>query len=156
MRLFALWRGIMKRAVLVALGTVTFISGAAAINIGASATPEVSLTRAQYDAALEEIAATRPLVQARCDEEAGTGTELCRAQAEADEMLRSAEIEARFRRDQASARGAQFARIEARYQVERTKCAAMGGNNRDRCLVAAHATRGRALLEIAAPYQERS
>ena len=146
----------MQRVILVALGTVTFISGAAAINIGANAASGESLTRAQYVAALEEIVANRPLVQARCDEEAGTGKELCRMQAEADEMLRAAEIEARFRRDQASARGAHSARIEARYQVDRTKCAMLGGNNRDRCLVAAHATRGRALLEIAAPYQQRS
>jgi hypothetical protein len=146
----------MQRAILVALGAVTFISGAAAINIGAIATSAESLTRAQHDAALEEIAATRPLVQARCDEDVGTGRELCRAQAEADEMLRAAQIEASFRRDQASARGAQFARVEARYQVERTKCATLGGNHRDRCLVAAHATRGRALLEMAAPYQERT
>lgn len=146
----------MQRVILVALGTVTFISGAAAINIGAIATTDESLTRAQYDAVLGEIAAARPLAQARCDEEAGAGKELCRAQAEADEMLRAAEIEARFRRDQASARGAQFVRVEARYQVERTRCATLGGNNRDRCLVAAHATRGRALMEIAASYQQRS
>lgn len=145
----------MQRVILVALGAVTFISGAAAISIGDTVTREETLTRAQYDAALEEIAATRPLLQARCDDEAGNGKELCRARAEADEMLRAAEIEARFRRDQASARGAQFARIEARYQVERTKCATLGGSNRDRCLVGAHATRGRALLEIAAPYQQR-
>ena len=146
----------MRRAILVAFGTVTFISGAAAINIGAAGTPKQSFTRAEYEAALEEIASARPLVQARCDETAGTGKELCRVQAEADELVRVAEIEASFKRDQASARGAQRARVEGRYHVERTKCAALGGNKRDRCLVGAHALRGRALLEIAGPYQERS
>ena len=55
-----------------------------------------------------------------------------------------------------SARNAQRARIEARYTLDRAGCAALGGIKRDRCLIAAHATRGRALLEAAAPYETRS
>jgi hypothetical protein len=55
-----------------------------------------------------------------------------------------------------SARTAQRARIEERYLAERAACAPLGGLKRDRCLIAAHATRGRALLEAAAPYETRS
>ena len=55
-----------------------------------------------------------------------------------------------------SARGAQRARIDARYTVERAACASLGGIRRDRCLIIAHAARGRALLEAAAPYETRS
>ena len=40
--------------------------------------------------------------------------------------------------------------------AERARCEALGGFNKDRCLIAAHAARGRALLEAAAPYQDRS
>ena len=48
------------------------------------------------------------------------------------------------------------ARIEARYEADRAKCAALPGAQKDACLIAAHAVRGRSLLEAAAPYERRS
>ncbi len=144
----------MRRAVLVALGTGAVIASAAALGIGVALAPQARpLARAQYDAALAEIEAARAALVAHCDEAAASARELCRARAEAAETVRVADLEASFRRTQESARNAQRARIDARYQVERTECAALGGLKRDRCLVAAHATRGRALLEAAAPYE---
>ena len=99
----------MRRAVLVALGTATIITSAAALGIGGA---QASQARASNMA----------------------------------EVFRALD----------SARNAQRARIEARYTSERSACAALGGVKRDRCLIAAHATRGRALLEAAAPYETRS
>jgi hypothetical protein len=58
-------------------------------------------------------------------------------------------------RTEASARSAQRARIEERYQAERAQCEALNGVRHDRCLINAHVHRGRALLEAAAPYQSR-
>ena len=52
-----------------------------------------------------------------------------------------------------SAREAQRARIDARYQADRARCDTLGGFKRDKCLIQAHAARGRALLEAAAPYE---
>ena len=52
-------------------------------------------------------------------------------------------------------RASQRARIEARYQAERAQCAALGGVKRDTCMVQVHATRGRAMLDAAAPYEVR-
>ena len=60
-----------------------------------------------------------------------------------------------MRQAELSARDAQRTLIEERYQAERAQCDALGGTRRDRCLIAAHAHRGRALLEAAAPYQTR-
>ena len=54
-----------------------------------------------------------------------------------------------------SARANQRARIEERYSAERERCAGLGGYRRDKCYVQAHATRGRALLEAASPYESR-
>jgi len=56
---------------------------------------------------------------------------------------------------EASARAAQRGRIDERYRTERAQCDAMSGARHDRCLIAAHAHRGHALLEDAAPYQAR-
>jgi len=60
-----------------------------------------------------------------------------------------------MKRAEASARDAQRARIEQHYQAERALCDAVSGLRHDRCLIAAHAHRGHALLEAAAPYQSR-
>ena len=144
----------MKRTILVALGTGTVIASAAALGIGVAAKPDAqSPTRAQYEAALTRIEAAREERVAHCDAAAGNAKELCRARAEAMEIIGIADIEASFRRTRESARNAQRARIEARYQLERAACGALGGIKRDRCLISAHATRGRALLEAAAPYE---
>jgi len=51
------------------------------------------------------------------------------------------------------ARAQQRAQVEARYLDVRSRCEALGGNRRDSCFIDAHAVRGRALLEIQAPYE---
>ncbi len=55
-----------------------------------------------------------------------------------------------------SARRAQRDGIDTRYLADRAKCDALGGLRKDRCLIDAHARKGRALLEAAAPYSTRS
>ena len=146
----------MNRAILVALGTGTVITSAAAIGIGAAfAPPTQGLTQPQYEAALRTIGEWREALVARCESLGGFERELCRTEAAADEMVRVADVESGYRGTQQAARAAQRARIEARYQVERTRCDAVKGFKRDKCLISAHAARGRALLEAAAPYEAR-
>ena len=55
-----------------------------------------------------------------------------------------------------AAREAQRSGIEARYQSDRSACEALHGAPRDRCFIDAHARKGRALLEAAAPYATRA
>ena len=52
-----------------------------------------------------------------------------------------------------SARESQRARIESRYQSDRARCDSLSGFKRDKCLIQAHAAKGRAMLEAAAPYE---
>jgi hypothetical protein len=54
-----------------------------------------------------------------------------------------------------SAREEQRSRIQSRYAAERESCAQLRGYQREKCVVKAHANRGRALLEAAAPYENR-
>ena len=58
-------------------------------------------------------------------------------------------------RAHSTAREQQRSRINARYESEREACAALRGYQREKCLVKAHANKGRALLEAAAPYESR-
>jgi hypothetical protein len=149
--------GTMKRAICVALGTAAIVSSAAALSIGA-ATPgdEWSIGDVEYVGALRALEAQRQALGARCEAlAAGQERELCRAEAAAYDMVRAADLEARFRRTELAQRAAQRARIDARYHVDRARCGAYSGFKRDRCLVQAHATKGRALLEAAGPYEVR-
>jgi hypothetical protein len=86
---------------------------------------------------------------------AGFEREFCRIETDSDRAVRQADAEAAYRRTQHTARVAQRARIDARYQIERAKCGALGGFKRDKCLVQVHATRGRDMLAAAAPYEAR-
>ena len=61
----------------------------------------------------------------------------------------------RVARTREAARAEQRERIEQRYLAERGRCASLGGFQRDKCLVKAHANKGRAMLEAAAPYEVR-
>jgi hypothetical protein len=148
----------MKRATLVALGTGAIIGSAAAISIGSS-DPQGgtrNLTRSQYESSLARIAALRSDAHTRCDAAAPAERELCHTQASADEMVRVADVEERYQRTDRAAREAQRIRIDAQYQVARARCQALGGFQKDKCLIQAHAARGRALLQAHAPYESRN
>ncbi|HEX4762712.1 MAG TPA: hypothetical protein VFU92_00175 [Usitatibacter sp.] len=145
----------MNRAILVALGTGAIISSAAAFTAGGVGDEGPAITQQQYGARLRAIASERGAHEARCDGVAGFERELCRIEAAANESVHMAEAEAAFRRTQQSARAALRARIDARYQMDRAKCGALGGFKRDKCLVQVHATRGRAMLAAAQPYEVR-
>jgi hypothetical protein len=102
----------MTRAILVALGTGTIITSAAAIGIGAAReTPPQALPHPQS-------------------------------------VAEAARVEQ-------AAREVQRARIEARYELAKARCAPLRGYDHDQCLIGAHAARGRALLESQDPYVVR-
>jgi hypothetical protein len=143
----------MERAILVALGTGAIITSAAAIGIGSGVSTPETMTKSEYEAALRGIELIRSEILAACEVESGFAKDICRAEVSADEIVRVADIEKRFRRTHDAAREAQRARIDAKYQVARAKCQAIGGFKRDRCLISAHASRGRALFEAQAPYE---
>lgn len=146
----------MRRAMLVALGTGAVISSAAALSISAAGgESSQSLAREEYETALQAIETARAPLLARCEALAGHEREYCRAEVAAAEHIRIADIESAYQRTERSARAAQKARIDARYQLDRARCAPLRGFKRDRCLVQAHAAKGRSMLEAAAPYQVR-
>ena len=146
----------MKRAILVALGTGALISSAAAIGIGMTgAERSARMTRADYQYGLEAAREVRVAALARCGELPAAQRETCRAAAEAQAAVSAADLEAEFHRTRETARHAQKVRIDSRYQVRRAHCQSLGGFKRDKCLVSAHAERGRALLDVAAPYAVR-
>jgi hypothetical protein len=143
----------MKRVILAALAAGTVITSA--LSLGAAARSEAQASdHGHYVAALNGIEAAHALLLARCDR--AVDKEMCRAQAEGGEAIRVADIEASYRRTREATRNAQRARIEGRYLLARASCMALGGSKRDQCQINAHALRGRAMLEAAAPYETAS
>lgn len=146
----------MRRAIFVALGTGSIISGAAALGIDAhGGMPTQPLTQREYRAALESIVARAAQASAACERAPAADREYCRVRAEAEQAWREAELQVALRRDRESARNAQRARIEARYHAERAQCAPLTGPRKDSCLIGVHARKGRAMLEAAGPYENR-
>lgn len=146
----------MRRAILMALGIATVVSSAAAIGISAAgSSASEAIDRQHYVAARAGLENASASAGTECDAlRESSAREICRAEVLAHQLVRSAELENAFKRTRESARGTQRARIEARYQVERAKCSAAGGQRKDACLVKAHAARGKALLEAASPYAD--
>lgn len=144
----------MKRAILVALGIGAIVSSAAAFSIGAG--DGGSLTQDEYVARLRTIAASGAARLSGCDSMAVPARDFCRVEAEGDQSVGLADAEAAYRRTRQASRAAQRARIEARYQSDRARCSTLGGLKRDSCMVQVHASRGCALLDVAAPYEVRS
>jgi len=145
----------MKRATFVALGTGAIITSAAAISIANGDADILSLSRLEYKDAVVRLNARRGNALARCDAAQAAVREVCRVEANAQATIRVADLDERLRPDARSARAVQRARIDARYQVARARCQVLGGLQRDKCLISAHAARGRALLQAQAPYERR-
>jgi hypothetical protein len=147
----------MNRATLVALCIATLVTSAAAIGIGSASEPAKApaLARAEYVAAVERVDASRTAALGACAAQRGLARDACESQAEAAAALAKAELDTRYRRTPQAARREQRARIEVRYQAARARCTALGGYDRDRCLIDAHAVLGLALLESQAPYAMR-
>jgi hypothetical protein len=146
----------MRRAILMALGIAALVSSAAAIGLGATGSDATAaIGREHYAAARAGLENAIASAVTQCESlRDAAARELCRAELAAHQVLRTAELDQAYKRTRDSARAAQRARIEARYQVERAKCAAVGGAKKDACLVNAHSARGRALLEAASPYAD--
>ena len=143
----------MKRTTFLALGTGAIIGSAAAIGIGNADALDTALSRTQYNDALARVAARRGNALARCEAVEAVRRDICRAEANSEATIRLADLEERYRRDDMTAREAQRTRINARYEVERARCQPLKGLQKDKCLIHAHAARGRALLQAHAPYE---
>jgi len=145
----------MKRATFVALGTGAIIGSAAAIGIANGDPVSFSVSRNEYRDGLVRVAARRGNALARCETAQAAFRDVCRAEANGEATIRVAELEERLHPEDATARAVLRARIDARYQVARTRCQALSGLQKDQCLISVHAARGRALLQAQAPYERR-
>ncbi len=137
----------MKRTTFYAALVGAFLVSAAAIGISATVdSPRSLMAPSDYAEAKRAIEADAKLAYARCHDEDGVARDVCKAQARADERVRKADLEARYRGTVGSAADAKLAHAKAKYEVARARCGAEHGEERLACLRAARTDKAKALL----------
>jgi len=109
---------------------------ATAILIAGSA---LAVTKEEYRASRDKIAADYKAASAKCNGLSGQPKNLCVAEAKAAQKRASARAEADFENTPKARESAAVADAEATYMVAKEQCAAKTGNDKDVCLKAAKA-----------------
>lgn len=118
---------------------------ASAIGAAAAGTASAqNVSRDVYRAEKDRIEQSYKQAKDRCDGLAGNAKDVCQVQAQGNEKVAKADLDAR-RDGTAKARSeARMARIEADYELAKERCDDLAGNAKDVCLKEAKAAEARA------------
>lgn len=137
----------VKRTTFYASLIGAFLVSAAAMGISSAVdAPRSLMAPSDYAEAKRAIETEARLALAKCHDD-GHARDVCRAEARADERVRKADLEARYRGTVGAAADAKLARAKAKYDVARVRCGIEHGEDRLACLKAARAEKTRALAE---------
>jgi hypothetical protein len=118
---------------------ISAIAVAIGLAFGAGAMAQ-SMSKDQYRSAEAGITANHKLGRAACELFSGHANDLCMTEADGDERVARAELDARYRPSPRATYEVLIARAEARYAIAIEKCAARAGSVRDDCVRAAWAS----------------
>lgn len=134
----------MKRSTLLATLFVAFVTGVAALGIGAAVDmPRTLMSPQDYQDLKRGIEASTRAALGACRSLEGMARETCKAQARGDERVKKAQLQARYQGTVQAAAEIQVARVRAQYDVARARCSAQSGDERLQCLRAAREARTR-------------
>jgi len=137
----------MKRTTIYATLVAALLVSATAWGISAAVdTPRSLMAPSDYNSAKSAIESDARAALARCGDDTAT-REVCKAEARADERVRKADLEARYRGTVGAEADARIARVKARYEVAKTKCAAERGSDKLACIRNARAEKAREISE---------
>jgi hypothetical protein len=138
----------MKRTTLHATIIGALALSATAFGISAAVgSPRTLMSPGDYSATRNAIEGGLRGALVKCRDLEGHATDLCKAEARADERIRMADLEADYRGTVAAAADAKLARAKARYDVAKVKCVAEHGDGKFACLRAARADKEKVLFE---------
>jgi hypothetical protein len=120
--------GFPMRVATVAIG-LAFGSGALA----------QTMSKTQYNAARDGIAAEYRTAKAACRSLSGNAKDICKAQAGGEEKVAKAELDAKYKPSVDASYKARVARADANYSVAREECDDKAGNIKDVCVKEAKA-----------------
>ena len=102
-----------------------------------AATPE---TKAAYEQAKDDAAAAYKSARAQCDAVTGNPKEVCVAEAKAARVRTEEEAYAFYKNTLKAYTGSRLKIASANYDVDKAKCGALAGNDKDVCIKQAKAT----------------
>ena len=123
---------------------IAAIAAAIALVFSAGAVAAPGMSKAEYKARKERIAAEHKTARADCDALFGNAKDVCRAKAGSKERLERAELEVEYKPGPKTRYYLTIARANADYAVAREKCDDQAGSDRKACLQNARAERSRA------------
>jgi len=126
------------------LGTLLI---ATSTNVFAAASPEA---KALYQNAKAAATAEYKLARARCDAIAGNPKDVCVAEAKAARVRAEGDATAQYKNTLRAYTTARKDIAEADYGVDRARCEALTGNDKDVCITQAKSTRTAALADARA------
>ena len=135
----------MKKTTLFATLAGALLVSATAFGISAAVDSRARSCPLRLFGREEAIESDVHAAMSQCRDQDGRSRDICKAEARADEMVRKADLEARYRGTVVSAADARLARAKAQYEVARTRCADERSADRLSCLRAARADKAKAL-----------
>ena len=102
-----------------------------------------SLSKSDYEAGKDKIAAEYKSAKASCASLSGNANDICEAEAKGKEKVAKAELEARYEPTAKNRYKAVVAKAEADYAVANEKCDDKAGNDKDICVKEAKAVETR-------------
>ncbi len=118
---------------------IAAIAAAIALVFSAGAVAAPSMSKAEYKAHKDRIAAEYKTARANCDALSGNAKDVCRAEARGKERVEKAELEVDYKPGPTTRYYLTVARANAEYAVAREKCDDQAGNDRKVCLQKAKA-----------------
>ncbi len=138
----------MKRTTVIGTLMGAMLLSAAAWGISAAVdNPPSLMARSDYDAAKTTIESDARQAQNRCRDLEGQAKDICRAEARADERIRKADLDARYRGTTTASAEAKITRAKAQYDVAKAKCSGEHGSDKLSCMRAAREEKAKALSE---------
>ena len=138
----------MKKTTIYATLVAALLVSATAWGISAAVdSPRSLMAPSDYNSAKSAIESDTRAAIAKCRDSEGKSREVCKAEARADERVRKADLEARYRGTVGAAADAKIARVKARYDVAKARCGAEHGEARLACIRTARSDKAK---EIAA------
>lgn len=123
---------------------------AAALAFGGSAIAAQGISKDEYKAGKDRIAADYKAAKANCDSLAGNAKDICVAEAKGREKVAKAELEAAYKPSDKHRYDAAAAKAEADYAVAKERCDDKAGNDKKVCVKEAKAAETRAKADAKA------
>jgi hypothetical protein len=132
------------------LRTIGIAASTLTLGLAFAASSEAAMSKDEYKADKDRIAADYKSAKAGCGNQAGNARDICMADAKGRDKIAKAELEARYKPSEKHRYDVNVAKAEADYAVAKEKCDDKAGNDKNVCQKEAKAAETRAKADAKA------